>query len=340
LATRYPLSEQQIRKIFSRLNMRLNGNSNRPEHVMRLLAEVIDGYSRRLLDELAQKITSLYDWEDLVLHKSLAEHLKAFRNNIAHQFTVYEKWGFGAKESRGRGAVALFSGRSGTGKTMAAEVIANDLKINLYRIDLASVVSKYIGETEKNLKNIFESARGLNTLLFFDEADSLFGKRTDIHDAHDRYSNLEVNYLLQKLEEHDGPVILATNRRKNIDEAFLRRIHFIVEFPLPSEPLRQLIWQKKIPALVPKSDDLDINFLARHFEISGGDIKNATLQATFMAAEAGAPLNMDHLLAALRREYLKMGKHFPGAQLNQVDQGFVESPEARRRKKEVRRLGN
>ncbi len=339
LAIRYPLSEQQIKKMFTRLSVRLNGNGNQPEHVMHLLTEVINDYSLRPLDELAQKIESFYEWNDLVMHKSLADHLKAFRNNIAHQFTVYEKWGFGTKESRGRGVVALFSGRSGTGKTMAAEVIANDLKINLYRIDLASVVSKYIGETEKNLKNIFESARGTNTLLFFDEADSLFGRRTDIHDAHDRYANLEVNYLLQKLEEHDGPVILATNRRKNIDEAFLRRIHFIVEYPLPSEPLRQVIWQKKIPALVPKSDDLDLNFLAKQFEISGGDIKNAALQATFMAAEAGTPLNMDHLLAALRREYRKMGKHFPGAQLNQHDQGFVESPEARRRRKEVRRLG-
>jgi len=339
LAIRYPLSEQQIIKMFTRLNVRLNGNGSRPEHVMHLLKEVINDYSQHPLDELAQKIESFYDWNDLVLHKSLADHLKAFRNNIAHQFTVYEKWGFGAKESRGRGVAALFSGRSGTGKTMAAEVIANDLKINLYRVDLAGVVSKYIGETEKNLKNIFESARGNNTLLFFDEADSLFGKRTDIHDAHDRYSNLEVNYLLQKLEEHDGPVILATNRRKNIDEAFLRRIHFMVEFPLPSEPLRQVIWQKKIPALVPKSADLDVNFLAKQFEISGGDIKNAALQAAFMAAEAGTPLNMDHLLAALRREYLKMGKHFPGAQLNPHDPGIVESPETRRRKKEVRRLG-
>lgn len=339
LAMRYPLSEQQVKKMFARLRVRLNGNGRHPDQVMYLLKEVINDYSQRPLDELAQKIETRCDWNDLVLHKTLADHLKAFRNNIAHQYTVYEKWGFGAKESRGRGVVALFSGRSGTGKTMAAEVIANDLKINLYRVDLAGVVSKYIGETEKNLKNIFESSQGTNTLLFFDEADSLFGKRTDIHDAHDRYSNLEVNYLLQKLEEHDGPVILATNRRKNIDEAFLRRIHFIVEFPLPSEPLRQVIWQKKIPALVPKSDDLDVNFLAKQFEISGGDIKNAALQATFMAAEAGTPLNMDHLLAALRREYLKMGKHFPAAQLNRHDQGIVESPETRRRKKEVRRLG-
>jgi len=339
LAIRYPLSEQQIEKMFTRLNVRLNGDGNQPAQVMHLLKEVINDYSLRPLDGLAQKIESPYRWTDLVVHESLADHLKAFRNNIAHQFTVYEKWGFGAKESRGRGVTALYSGRSGTGKTMAAEVIANDLQINLYRIDLASVVSKYIGETEKNLKNIFDSARGTNTLLFFDEADSLFGKRTDIHDAHDRYANLEVNYLLQKLEDHDGPVILASNRRKNIDEAFLRRIQFIVEFPLPSEHLRRLIWQKKIPARVPKSAGLDVNYLAKHFEISGGDIKNAALQATFMAAEAGTPLTMEHLLAALRREYRKMGKHFPGARLNQHDQGFVESPEARRRKKEVRRLG-
>jgi len=272
-----------------------------------------------------------------VLRSEVFEELETITGWVRHADTLMHGWGL--EKVIKPGYRSLFYGPSGTGKTLTACLIGNTVGADVYRIDLSMVVSKYIGETEKNLANVFDQAQNKNWILFFDEADSLFGRRTDIHDAHDRYSNLEVNYLLQKLEEHDGPVILATNRRKNIDEAFLRRIHFIVEFPLPSEPLRQVIWQKKIPALVPKSDDLDVNLLAKQFEISGGDIKNAALQATFMAAEAGTPLNMDHLLAALRREYLKMGKHFPGAQLNRRDQGFVESPKARRRKKEIRRLG-
>lgn len=340
LAMRYPLSENQIYRMFDRLKLRLNGNKNRPDRILNMFTYVFNDYSLQPLEDLAQKIEAMVDWNDLVVHRSLADHLKAFRNTVAHQFTVYEKWGLGKKDRKGHGAVALFSGPSGTGKTMAAEVIAHDLGINLYRVDLAGIVSKYIGETEKNLQRIFHGARGSNTLLFFDEADALFGKRTDIHDSHDRYANLEVNYLLQKLEEHDGPVLLATNRRKNIDEAFLRRIHFIIEFPQPSESLRQIIWQKKIPDSIQRSDDVDIPLLAKQFEISGGDIKNAALQAIFMAAESGAGLNMNHLLTSLRREYLKLGKHFPGSQLNHLKKNVFESADTRRRKKEVKRFGS
>jgi len=299
----------------------------------------MNDYGQRPLDELAQRIHPVFHWNDLVVHRSLAEHLKAFRNTIAHEFTVYERWRLGDKVPRGRGVVALFSGPSGTGKTMAAETIAHDLGMNLYRIDLAGVVSKYIGETEKNIKKIFDSARGTNTLLFFDEADALFGRRTEIHDSHDRYANLEVNYLLQKLEEHDGPVILATNRRKNMDEAFLRRIHFIIEFTLPSEPLRQLIWQKYLPPTLPRAGDVDVAFLAKHFEVSGGDIKNAALQAAFLAAEDGQAVSMPHLLAALRREYLKLGKVFPGSQVQHLGGSGTEAPGTRRRRKEVSRGG-
>jgi hypothetical protein len=339
LAMRYPFSSRQVNKMFERLRLRMNGDGHEPGEMLNIFQQVINDYTRQPLDELAQRIEAMSDWQDLVLPAALVEHLRAFRNMIAHQFVVYEKWGLGAKEPRRRGVVALLSGPSGTGKTMAAEVIAHDLGINLYRVDLAGIVSKYIGETEKNLKKIFESARGTNTLLFFDEADSLFGRRTEIHDSHDRYANLEVNYLLQRLEEHDGPVILASNRRKNIDEAFLRRIHFVIEFPLPSENLRQLIWQKKLPPTLPRNPDVDISLLSRQFELSGGDIKNAALKAAFMAAEEGCELNMEHLLAALRREYLKLGKHYPGAQLQTVYQGILDSPDDRRRKKEVQRLG-
>ncbi|MCP3900311.1 MAG: ATP-binding protein, partial [Desulfobacteraceae bacterium] len=340
LAMRYPLSEQEVDHTLVRLHHRLNGETPHTSKALNIFKKIINDYTQRPLDELAQRIDPKVDWQDLVVHKSLTDHLKAFRNTIAHQFTVYEKWGMGDKNTRGRGAVALFSGNSGTGKTMSAEVIASDLGINLYRVDLAGIVSKYIGETEKNLKKIFQNAKGNNTLLFFDEADSLFGKRTDIHDSHDRYANLEVNYLLQQLEEHDGPVILASNRRKSIDEAFLRRIHFILEFPSPSEPLRKIIWQKKLADPLPKADDIDFDILAKQFEISGGDIKNGALQAAFLAAENKTPVSMIDVLTALKREYLKLGKHFPISQINHKDNVMPDTPQARRRKKEIRRRGS
>jgi hypothetical protein len=338
LAMRYAFSQERVDTMFHRLTARLNGDP-RDAHPLELFNDLMNDYGQRPLDELAQRVDPVFQWNDLVVHRSLADHLKAFRNTIAHQFTVYERWRLGDKIPRGRGVVALFSGPSGAGKTMAAETIAHDLGMNLYRIDLAGVVSKYIGETEKNIKKIFDSARGTNTLLFFDEADALFGRRTEIRDSHDRYANLEVNYLLQRLEEHDGPVILATNRRKNMDEAFLRRIHFIIEFSLPTEPLRQLIWQKYLPPTLPRAGDVDVAFLAKHFEVSGGDIKNAALQAAFLAAEDGQAVSMPHLLAALRREYLKLGKVFPGSQVQHLGGTGAESPGTRRRRKEVSRGG-
>ncbi len=340
LAMRYPLSEKKVHETLGRLARFAGDGELDEDRALTMINRVIDDRARGPLDELAQRIEPAFDWEDLVVHGWLADHLKAFRNTIANQFTVYEKWGVGEKTPRGRGAAALFSGSSGTGKTMAAEVIARDLGLNLYRVDLADLVSKYIGETEKNIKKIFLAARGADTLLFFDEADALFGRRTEIRDSHDRYANLEVNYLLQSLEEHDGPVILATNRKKNMDEAFLRRIHFIVEFPRPSEALRRILWQKKLPPSAPRTDDVDFSILARHFEISGGDIKNAAVQAAFMAASDGRVVTMSHLLLALKREYLKLGKLFPGARVNHLDPAASDSPEIRRRKKEVRRLGS
>lgn len=339
LAMKYPASERQINMAFDRLIPRLNGNGKDTASSLKLLMRVINDYTQQPLDELAQRIETVFDWSDLVLHKSVIRHLKAFKNTIAHQFKVYEEWGLGAKMSRGRGTVALFSGLSGTGKTMAAEVISHDLGINLYRIDLAGLVSKYIGETEKNLKRIFESAKGSNVLLFFDEADALFGKRTQIHDSHDRYANLEVSYLLQRLEEHDGPVVLATNLRKNMDEAFLRRIHFVIEFPKPSESLRQVIWQKYLPPSVPRAEEIDTLFLSKHFEISPGDIKNAAVQAAFAAAANGSGLTMQDLVVALKREYQKLGKLFPGSLVGHISNSLPESPKIRRRRKEVKKLG-
>jgi SpoVK/Ycf46/Vps4 family AAA+-type ATPase len=201
----------------------------------------------------------------------------------------------------------MFSGPSGTGKTLAAEIIAGDLGLDLYKLDLSSVVSKYIGETEKNLEHIFGAAAACNTVLFFDEADSLFGKRSEVTDARDRYANIEVSYLLQRVEAYDGLIIMATNFQKNIDDAFIRRIHVAVEFPMPEEREREAIWRHAIPPTAP-TKDIDWTFLARQFQLSGGSIKNAALHAAFLAAEGGEPITMEALMLALKREFQKLGR--------------------------------
>ncbi len=221
---------------------------------------------------------------------------------------VYGDWGFGHKLSMGKGLIALFAGPSGTGKTMASEIIANDLGLDLYKIDLSAVVSKYIGETEKNLERIFTEAQESDAILFFDEADALFGKRSETKDAHDRYANIEVAYLLQRTEEYNGLVILASNIKKNMDEAFIRRLHFIIDFPFPEEPERLEIWRRTFPPEAPRSDDLDLEFLARKFKLAGGNIRNVILTAAFLAADEGGPIAMRHLVRGSSYELQKMGK--------------------------------
>lgn len=262
----------------------------------------------RKLSELAQKIAPHYTWHDIVLPTDEIQQLKEICNYVKHRFMVYNDWGFAEKISLGKGLNILFSGSSGTGKTMAAEIIANELKLDFYKIDLSTIVSKYIGETEKNLSKIFKEAETSNCILFFDEADALFGKRSEVKDSHDRYANIEINYLLQKMEEHEGIVILATNFRKNIDEAFTRRMHFSLEFPFPDQEYRMNIWGKIFPAATPKSFDIDYEFLAKQFKISGGVIKNIALNAAFLAAENSGNVDMHHIIHAAKREYQKMGK--------------------------------
>jgi len=208
----------------------------------------------------------------------------------------------------GKGLNVLFAGPSGTGKTMAAEIIANELDLDLYKIDLSAIVSKYIGETEKNLDRVFREGHTANAILFFDEADALFGKRSEVRDSHDRYANIEIAYLLQKMEEYDGVVILATNLRKNMDEAFARRMHFSVEFPIPEEPDRRRIWQGMFPTEAPLDKGVDLKFLANQFKFTGGNIKNIALGAAFLAAEQGCPITMENLIWSTKREYQKMGK--------------------------------
>ncbi|MBW4493627.1 MAG: ATP-binding protein [Oscillatoria princeps RMCB-10] len=260
------------------------------------------------LAALARKIEPKYTWEDIVLPADHQTQLREICNQAKHRHLVHEDWGFDRKLSLGKGQNVLFSGPPGTGKTMAAEVIAGELQLDLYKIDLSQVVSKYIGETEKNLNRIFTAAASSNAILFFDEADSLFGKRTEVKDAHDRYANIEVGYLLQKMEEYEGVAILTTNARSNMDDAFVRRLRFIVEFPFPKEKDRRRIWEKIWPDATPRSPDIDLHFLSRRFEISGANIRNIALAAAFLAAEDGGSVSINHLLHAVRREYQKMGK--------------------------------
>lgn len=260
------------------------------------------------LDGLCQSIQPRYRWEDLVLPPAQNVLLREICDQVKYHRLVWQSWGFDRQKPSGNGLNVMFAGSPGTGKTMAAEVIAQELELELYKIDLSQIVSKYIGETEKNLNQIFTAATNANAILLFDEADALFGKRTEIKDAHDRYANLEVSYLLQKMDEYEGLAILTTNLRANMDEAFVRRLQFIIEFPLPTEKQRYQIWQQVFPSLAPCHPDLDLHFLAATFELSGANIRNIALAAAFLAAAEHQPIAMSHITQAIRREYQKMGK--------------------------------
>ena len=260
------------------------------------------------LSELALKITPKFSWQDIVLPEDQLAQLSESCDHLKYRHIVYGEWGFEKKISLGKGLNVLFSGHSGTGKTMAAQILAHELKLELYKIDLSQVVSKYIGETEKNLSRIFKEAETSNAILFFDEADALFGKRSEVKDAHDRYANIEIGYLLQKMEEYEGMTILATNLRQNMDEAFVRRMQFIVDFPLPDELHRYKIWRVHFPEEAPCSDDIDFEFLARQFKLAGGNIRNIVINASFLAAADGKKIGMRQLIHATMREFQKMGK--------------------------------
>jgi SpoVK/Ycf46/Vps4 family AAA+-type ATPase len=272
-------------------------------------------HSNRKLAEFAVQITPHYAWDDIVLPEDQMAQLREIHDQVRHRTLVYDTWGFDRKLAMGKGLSVLFAGPPGTGKTMAADVIAHVLGLNLYKIDVSAVISKYIGETEKNLARVFAEAITSNAILFFDEADALFGKRTQVRDAHDRYANVEVSYLLQKMEEYDGVVVLATNLRKNMDEAFVRRLHATVEFPVPGVADRRRIWEQIWPAATPRDTGLDLDFLARRIEVAGGSIRNIALAGAFLAAADGGVVTMAHLLHATRREYQKMGKVLTAGEL-------------------------
>lgn len=265
-------------------------------------------HSGQALGSLARKIEPRAGWNDLVLPADQLRQLREICAQVTHRAQVYDTWGFARRLSNGRGLNVLFAGPSGTGKTLAAEIIAGVLGLDLYAIDLASVVSKYIGETEKNLGRLFDAAERSNAVLFFDEADALFGKRSEVRDAHDRYANIEVAYLLQRIETYEGIVILATNLSRNMDDAFVRRLQITIEFPLPDPADRLRIWKTILPSELPLTDDVDLDFLARRFELTGGHIRNIALAAAFLAAADGEVVGMQQLIQATRREYQKMGK--------------------------------
>jgi SpoVK/Ycf46/Vps4 family AAA+-type ATPase len=269
--------------------------------------------ARSRLDGLAQRIDAAAGWEELVLPKLQRDILQDIVTQVHQRAKVYEQWGFASNGARGLGISVLFAGVSGTGKTMAAEVLANELRLDLYRIDLSQVVSKYIGETEKNLRRVFDAAEEGGAILLFDEADALFGKRSDVKDSHDRYANIEVSYLLQRMEAYRGLAILTTNRKDSLDPAFLRRLRFVLQFPFPSANERARIWRTVFPKTTP-IENVDADKLAR-LNVTGGNIRNIALQAAFLAADAGEPIRMPHLLRAARNEYVKLEKSLTEAEI-------------------------
>ncbi|MDH4196802.1 MAG: ATP-binding protein, partial [Candidatus Aminicenantes bacterium] len=254
--------------------------------------------ARPKLDDLAQRLEPAVNWDDLILPDLEIGALKTIAAQLRQRVRVYEEWGFAARSARGLGISALFAGESGTGKTLAAEVLSGDLRLDLYRIDLSQVVSKYIGETEKNLRRVFDAAEDGGAILLFDEADALFGKRSEVKDSHDRYANIEVSYLLQRMEAYRGLAILTTNLKSALDSAFLRRLRFVVQFPFPDADRRAAIWRRMFPSQTP-TDGLRYEKLAR-LNVAGGNIRNIALNAAFLAADEGLPVRMSHVLRAAR----------------------------------------
>jgi SpoVK/Ycf46/Vps4 family AAA+-type ATPase len=264
--------------------------------------------ARRGVGTLAEPIEPGFDWEDIVLPNSVRRDLEALVAQVRHRTRVYRQWGFERNLPRGRGVSVLFAGPSGVGKTMAAEVIAHELQLDLYRIDLSAVVSKYIGETEKNLRRVFDAAEASGAVLFFDEADALFGKRSEVRDSHDRYANIEVSYLLQRMEAYSGLAVLATNLKTHLDDAFLRRLRYVIDIPFPDADMRREIWRKAIPSAAP-TEGIDPVVLAS-LEIAGGNISVIAVNAAFLAAADDSPMRMEHIARAARAEYRKLDKEF------------------------------
>ncbi|MGC1306301.1 MAG: ATP-binding protein [Phormidesmis sp.] len=300
LSDQFSLNVASIQRIAHAFS---NDQATEPTTEQQIWQACLDS-TRPHLDLLAQRLDAKATWDDIVLPPEETALLHQIADQVRQRSRVYRDWGFQRRMNRGLGVSTLFAGESGTGKTMAAEVIANDLQLNLYRIDLSAVVSKYIGETEKNLRRLFDAAEDGGAILFFDEADALFGKRSEVKDSHDRYANIEINYLLQRIEAYRGLAILATNLKQALDVAFLRRLRFVVNFTFPSQKERQTIWQKAFPPEAPLGD-IDYKRLAQ-FNLTGGNIHNIVLNAAFLAAQAGSEVTMLFMLAATRSEFRKL----------------------------------
>jgi SpoVK/Ycf46/Vps4 family AAA+-type ATPase len=322
LAGRFQLTQDQIAEAVaearSRVNWKLAAAPGTPIDQQVWEGEVMAAARAQTgqdLATLALKVKPVYEWKDLVLPADAEAQLHEICDRVAQRHRVLDQWGFAQKLSSSKGVSVLFTGPTGSGKTMAAEVIANALGIDMYKIDLSGVVSKYIGETEKNLERIFSSAERTNAILFFDEADALFGKRSEVHDSHDRYANIEISYLLQRMEQYDGIAILATNLRGNLDEAFVRRLTYAVRFPLPEQAERMRIWQQIWPSPDLLAPDMDLERLAANFKLSGGNIRNVALSASFFAAADATKITVEHLARALVREYEKVGKNTTTAEV-------------------------
>jgi hypothetical protein len=300
LATQFSLNAVTIRDIARRIDA--ENTASRGER----LWEACRALTRPRLDALARRLRPRVDWKALVLPAPELELLHKIADQVGRRGRVYRDWGFAARMVRGLGISALFAGPSGSGKTMAAEVLANELHLDLFRIDLSAVVSKYIGETEKNLRRLFDAAEEGGAILFFDEADALFGKRSEVKESHDRYANIEINYLLQRMEQYTGLAILATNMKSALDQAFLRRLRFVVDFPFPGVAERKAMWQRAFPPDTP-TKDLDFDQLAR-LNVTGGYITVITLNAAFQAAQSGQAVTMPMVLEAAKIEYRKLGR--------------------------------
>jgi SpoVK/Ycf46/Vps4 family AAA+-type ATPase len=282
-----------------------------------LLWDMCRVQARPLLDDLAQRIEPFATWADLIIPDTQRALLHELAAHVRFRAQVYETWGFVGPVPHEAGISALFVGASGVGKTLAAEVLAHELNLDLYRIDLSAVVSKYIGETEKNLRRVFDAAEEGGAILLFDEADALFGKRSEVKDSHDRYANIEISYLLQRMETYQGLAILTTNMKDTLDGAFLRRIRFIVQFPFPNVGQRAAIWQRMFPAAAP-TEGLDMEKLAQ-LNVTGGNIRSISLNAAFIAAAAGEPIRMHHVLRAARYEYSKLERSLTSTEIGGWD---------------------
>jgi SpoVK/Ycf46/Vps4 family AAA+-type ATPase len=308
MVAQFNMTSESIKKTASEIVVQaaFAEKEGEPISVDQLIWQACCKSTRSGLDELAQRIIPMATWDDLIIPENQNRILHEIAMHVRQKSKVYNDWGFASQTSGGLGISALFTGDSGTGKTMASEVLANELQLDLYRIDLSQVVNKYIGETEKNLKRIFDAADKGGAILLFDEADALFGKRSDVKDSHDRYANIEVSYLLQRMEAYRGLAILTTNLKTSLDKAFMRRLRFVVQFPFPDSFQRVEIWKRVFPPETPV-ENLDMGKLSK-LNVAGGNIRNIAMNAAFIAAEENKPVEMSHIHRAARSEYAKLEK--------------------------------